>query len=81
MTVCSVIRRDVFHEVNDFTFTVGGGPANVQNEAVGANVTRTLIFVCNPPGQACRFKLSQNGVSIIEELVNGDLTYSLTVTP
>lgn len=80
VAVVSVIRRDVFREVLDYSFNPSPVPNRV-DDTLAANVTRLLIFVSNPPGGSALIKLTQDTTIFIADQVDGDATYVLNVAP
>jgi len=72
-------------DVETLTFEVGAGEANIHSVPMPRGIRRIVMQVDNPPGGTCRFKMTQvvdssgNPITIIEELVEGDIRFTLNV--
>ena len=72
-------------DVETLTFEVGAGEANIHSVSMPRGIRRIVIQVDNPPGEACRFRMAQgvnssgNPISVIEEVVDGDIRFTLNV--
>jgi len=72
-------------DVEALTFEVGAGEANIHSVPIPRGTRRIVIQVDDPPGGSCRFKMAQgvnssgSPIPVIEEVVDGDIRFTLNV--